>query len=447
MPAVVAAENMRTITEPAAASHSAKICLQQNMDFENMVPSTSLGDLSGVDILRQSSANHRCRQNSFSNILGSSMASLAASQTQQQTQAVRAPATGSSANNRRGGLSDITNLNRNGCQNVKGKVSTGQRVKRPSDSLQAGATVHDTGHALARLQARPVAPPVPQTWMALESVSPVEISSPEHEQDATDLRNPQECKEYESEIIAGLFAEETLYMPRSDYMVSQADINGKMRAILLDWLVEVHMKYKLRRATLYLAVNLIDRYLAVQPIARNRLQLVGVVCMFVAAKVEQINPPRVADFVYITDNTYTKEDVLSMECAMLSSLGFNIAVPTQAHFLDCLLKANQCLVKEYRALVDYLLELALVDVRMIKHEPSKVVSAALLLSNEILGRPIWPETMVLISRYSSTALRGCAEELRALLRAAPSGTLQAVRRKYLLQQHCSIARVPEVLRA
>jgi len=283
--------------------------------------------------------------------------------------------------------------------------------------------------------------------MALEGVSPVEISSPENDQDASHQRNPQECKEYESEIIAGLFAEENLYMPRPDYMAGQADINGKMRAILIDWLVEVHMKYKLRRETLYLAVNLIDRYLAVQPIPRNRLQLVGVVCMFVAAKVEQINPPQVADFVYITDNTYTKEDVLSMECTMLSSLGFIIAVPTKAHFLEYLLEANQCVVEEYRALVDYLLELALVDVRMIKHEPSKVVSAALLLSNEVMGRPAWPAKMVQISRYSDTVLRGCAEELRALLRAAPSGTLQAVRKKYLLQQHCSIARLPEVLRA
>jgi cyclin B len=285
--------------------------------------------------------------------------------------------------------------------------------------------------------------------MAMEAISPVatEMSISELEQDASGLRNPQECKEYESEIVAGLFVEETLHMPRPDYIAFQTDLNGKMRAILIDWLVEVHMKYKLRRETLYLAVSLIDRYLARQPVLRSRLQLVGVVGMFVAAKFEQIHPPPVVDFVYITDNTYTKEDIMSMECSMLSALSFDVAVPTQAHFFDYLLKSNQCDAEEYRALVDYLLELALVDVRMIKYAPSRLVSAALLLSNEIVGRPAWPQRMVQISRYSGTALRVCADELRALLRAAPSGALQAVRKKYSLQQHCSIARLPKVLEA
>eukprot|EP00930_Biecheleria_cincta_P002971 TRINITY_DN10391_c0_g5_i1.p1 TRINITY_DN10391_c0_g5~~TRINITY_DN10391_c0_g5_i1.p1 ORF type:complete len:438 (-),score=74.45 TRINITY_DN10391_c0_g5_i1:197-1510(-) len=437
MPAFSAPVSLQTNTESAsintlATGRGRRSCPRQNMESENMCLSTSLGNLHCLNIQRRSTAS-RCRQI----VAGPSMAHLAASQTQQQMQS-------------RGGLSDITNLAENGYQNVKGKLSTGQCLKRPSDALQSGTTAHATRHAPApgmcsgRLPARPVAPPPPQTLMPLEVISPVpaEIGSPEQHR-----RNPQECKEYEAEIVAGLFAEERLHMPRPDYMASQPDLNGKMRAILLDWLVEVHMKYKLRRETLYLAVSIIDRYLAVQPVPRNRLQLVGVVGMFVAAKVEQINPPQVADFVYITDNTYTKEEVLSMECTMLSALSFSIAVPTQAHFLDYLLKANQCDTEEHRALVDYLLELALVDVRMIRHEPSKVVSSALLLSNEVMGRPVWPERMVQISRYADATLRGCVEELRSLLRAAPSGTLQAVRKKYVLQQYCSIARLPEVLQA
>jgi len=364
------------------------------------------------------------------------MAHVTAPQTQQQMQA-------------RGGLSDITNLAEHVCQNVKGKLSTGQRLP-PSDVLQCETTAHAKqqppapGMGSGGLPARLVAPALPQAWLPLEVMSPMlaVIGSPEQHR-----RNPQECEEYEAEILAALFTEETLSMPHPDYMASQVHINGRMRALVIDWLVKVHMKYKLRRETLPLAVNLIDRYLAVQTVPRNRLQLVGAVCMFVAAKVEEITPPQVAHFVHISNNNFTEEDVLNVESTILSSLGFSIAVPTQAHFLDPLLKANQCDVEEYTALVDYLLELALIDVRMIRHEPSKVVSAALLLSNEIMGRPVWPEKMVQISRHSYTALRGCAAELLALLRAAPSGMLQAVREKYLLQQHSSIARLPEVLAA
>lgn len=358
-----------------------------------------------------------------------------ASQTQQQMQG-------------RDGLTDITNLAEHGCQNKKGKLSTRQGPP-PSDAVQSQTTADATRQPPAPSMvsggppARPVAPALPQAWVPVE-VIPLALAEIGSEQDQ---RNPQECKEYEAEILAALFAEETLSMPRPDYMASQAGINGRMRAILIDWLIKVHMKWKLRRETLYLAVNLIDRYLAVQTVSRNRLQLVGAAGMLVAAKVEEIIPPRLAHFVHISNNIFTEEELRNAAWTMLSSLGFSTTVPTQAHLLDPLLKANECVVEEYIALVHYLLELALVDVRMIRHEPSKVVSAALLLSNEIMGRPAWPEKMVRISRHSYTALRGCAAELRALLRAAPSGTLQAVREKYLLQQHSSIARLPDVLAA
>merc|ERR1719159_1805584 len=114
-----------------------------------------------------------------------------------------------------------------------------------------------------------------------------------------------------------------------------------MRAILIDWLVEVHMKYRLRHETLFLTVNIIDRYLAHVPVMRRRLQLVGVVAMFVAAKFEEIYPPKVQDFVYITDNAYTKDEVLATECQLLQALSFQLVVPTPSSFLDRLARLNR----------------------------------------------------------------------------------------------------------
>merc|ERR1719343_1912729 len=102
-------------------------------------------------------------------------------------------------------------------------------------------------------------------------------------------------------------------------MDTQTEITPKMRTILVDWLIEVHMKYKLRNESLHLTLNLIDRYLTRMPVMRTRLQLVGVVAMFIAAKFEEIDPPKVTDFVYITDNAYTKEDILFMECTVLTT--------------------------------------------------------------------------------------------------------------------------------
>lgn len=91
-----------------------------------------------------------------------------------------------------------------------------------------------------------------------------------------------------------------------------------MRAILVDWLVEVHLKFKLVPETLYLTVNLIDRYLELVQVPRQKLQLIGVTAMLIASKYEEIYAPEVRDFVYITDRAYTKEEILDQEFDMLT---------------------------------------------------------------------------------------------------------------------------------
>jgi cyclin B len=249
----------------------------------------------------------------------------------------------------------------------------------------------------------------------------------------------QGIAEYTSEIFGQLFRDEALFLPDANYIETQTEINGKMRGILVDWLVEVHMKYRSRPETLYLTINLIDRFLSRIAILRKRLQLVGVVAMFIASKFEEITPPEVADFVYITDNAYTKEDILQMECSMLTALNFHIVVPTAAHFLDRLQQANRSDAVQQQV-CRYLVELQLLEIRMIRHLPSHVVAAATLVSNELLGRqPAWPPIMVQVTRYSEAELRFCADELRSIFEAAPNNSLQAVRKRYSIEQHLSVS--------
>merc|ERR1711939_1145221 len=92
-----------------------------------------------------------------------------------------------------------------------------------------------------------------------------------------------------------------------------------MRAILVDWLVEVHSKYRLQDEALWLTVQIVDRYLQTTQVMRNRLQLIGVAAMLIAAKFEEIHPPEVRDFAYITDNTYSKLEILDMEAVILNA--------------------------------------------------------------------------------------------------------------------------------
>ncbi len=99
--------------------------------------------------------------------------------------------------------------------------------------------------------------------------------------------------------------------PSTAYMETlQRDIQPNMRAILMDWVVEVAAEYKLVSDTLFLAASFVDRYLSCRAIDRTQLQLVGVAALFLAAKYEEIYPPQLNDFVFVAASTYTREQVL-----------------------------------------------------------------------------------------------------------------------------------------
>lgn len=124
------------------------------------------------------------------------------------------------------------------------------------------------------------------------------------------------------------------WMPSPDYMASQKDINEKMRKILIDWMLKVHNKFKLLPETLYLTVNIIDRYLSNEIVTRKVLQLIGVTAMHIACKYEEIYPPEANDFVYITDNAYSKKELLDSEYKILKSLNFDLTFTSAYRHLE-----------------------------------------------------------------------------------------------------------------
>ncbi len=107
---------------------------------------------------------------------------------------------------------------------------------------------------------------------------------------------------------------------------------------------------------------------------KSRLQLVGVTALLIASKYEEIYPPEMKDFVFITDGAYTKQDVLTMEYHILSTLGFDITFPTSLRFMERYLRmlGNECITAQY---AHFLIELALIDINMLIY-PSNVVAAS-----------------------------------------------------------------------
>lgn len=141
-----------------------------------------------------------------------------------------------------------------------------------------------------------------------------------------------EVEEYQKDILCYLKESELKHRPKPGYMLKQPDITQSMRTILVDWLVEVCEEYRLQNETLCLAISYIDRFLSYMSVVRAKLQLVGTAAMFIAAKYEEIYPPDVGEFVYITDDTYTRSQVLRMEQLILKVLSFDLSVPTSLVF-------------------------------------------------------------------------------------------------------------------
>ena len=213
-----------------------------------------------------------------------------------------------------------------------------------------------------------------------------------------------------------------------------------MRAILIDWLVDVHLKFKLLPETLFLTVNIIDRYLEKNAIMRQKLQLVGVAAMLIACKYEEIYAPEIKDFVYVTDKAYTKEDILFMEGTILSVLDFNLTFTSSFRFLERYAHLSE-FDEKMVTMARYLLEISLVEYKMLKYSQSNLASSAVYLVNKIKKRDAWNEIMVRNTRYQESQIRQCARDLCLLMQNIEKSNLQAVRKKFSAPKFFEVAKI------
>ncbi|KAG2498525.1 hypothetical protein HYH03_003775 [Edaphochlamys debaryana] len=268
--------------------------------------------------------------------------------------------------------------------------------------------------------------------------------SPLPDIDSGDRLNPLMAADYVNDIYYFYKRVEPKYKVPHDYMTKQTDINDKMRAILIDWLVEVHLKFKLMPETLFLTVNLIDRFLTEKQVTRKNLQLVGVTSMLIASKYEEIWAPEVRDFVYISDRAYTKEQILGMEKVMLNTLKFHLTLPTTYNFLARDLKAaNMHFDKDVTMLSSYLIELAQVDAGMLKHNYSLIAVAALHVAMCSYEKAdTYPRALEKHCGYTLDEVQPVACQLAELMQKAPTSSLTAVWKKYSSTKYNEAAKRP-----
>jgi hypothetical protein len=282
-----------------------------------------------------------------------------------------------------------------------------------------------------------------------------------------------------SEYVAGMYqyfrTKEQTTSVRPLYMERQPHINEKMRSILTDWLVEVHLKFKLVPETLYLTINLIDRFLEKYEVPRPKLQLVGVTSLLIASKYEEIYPPEIRDLVYICDRAYTKQEVrrywqfvhekkilfkhakvfltfnpififyqiLAMEETILRTLKYQVTIPSAHAFLVRYLKAAHA-DRRMVQLACYILDGTLQSYKLLNFYPSQLAAAAVFIARRCIGRNTWSPTLLVHAGY-------CEEEVIPVARAVlqekfnSSPDLHAVNKKYSSSRYGNVAETTLVI--
>ncbi|XP_057204286.1 G2/mitotic-specific cyclin-B1-like isoform X4 [Triplophysa rosa] len=189
---------------------------------------------------------------------------------------------------------------------------------------------------------------------------------------------------------------------RPCYLEGQ-EITGAMRAVAIDWLMQVQGEFKLRQETMFMTVNLIDSFLQKTAVPKKYFQLVCVTAMLIASKYEEIYPPTVGDFAFVTDGTYTCEDMRRMEKIILKTLNYSLGKPVAPHFLQRACKVGQAGPRE-QEFATFLMELAVLDYDLVHVAPSLIAAAAFAASLRILGSGEWSSILQHYTGYKEETL-------------------------------------------
>ncbi|XLS67980.1 hypothetical protein HN51_019003, partial [Arachis hypogaea] len=229
----------------------------------------------------------------------------------------------------------------------------------------------------------------------------------------------------------------------SNYMNSQNEINEKMRSITVDWLIDVHWRFNLMPETLYLTINIIDRYLSLTVIPKAELQLVGICSLLLACKYEEIVTPKVKVFAKLTDDAYTNKQIVDMENAILEKLEWYLTVPTPYMFLDRFIRVPEQPDIELKNMVFFLAELGLMHYQIVLHCPSLIAAATVLAARYALNRnPFWTEILKLRTGYVAEQIMECSKMLIRFQSSAADSKLDTVIQKFSNPERGAIALLP-----
>lgn len=203
-------------------------------------------------------------------------------------------------------------------------------------------------------------------------------------------------EEYRDEIRSYMHDMEQYTMSSTQSMDQQPEIRWHMRPCLVDFLVEVHFTFRLRPETLYLTLNIIDRYVSRRIVYIKHYQLVGCAALWIAAKFEDSKErvPTVHDLVQICRDTYEESAFIQMEGHVLSTIQWTLGHPTAEAWLRLMCCGTSLEEPIIQHVARFLMEITLFYREFVKYPPSSIALAALTLAHFLCGkaRRLWEET-------------------------------------------------------
>ena len=198
--------------------------------------------------------------------------------------------------------------------------------------------------------------------------------------------DPQYVVEYSKEIMNNVKFNEKINYPlyEKNFLKFHPKLSEFKRAVLVDWLIHVQYNFELLENTLFLTINLMDRMLeATKNIKMECFQLLGVSCMFIASKYEEIYPPELHDFLYLCGDKYKKKEILLYEIHILEKLNFDILCVNPFIFLDRYYLLYEVENKQIYFMAQMLIELCYFSLDLMKYGSDLLAHSMLFLAMKI----------------------------------------------------------------
>lgn len=257
--------------------------------------------------------------------------------------------------------------------------------------------------------------------------SPLDLPENVEDFDKSQLRELSSEAHYAYDVFQYYKEKELKYLV-PNYMHQQIHISKSMRAVLVDWMVEVQESFELNHETLYLAVKMVDHYLSKKVIVKDKFQLLGGTCLLMAAKYDERIPPSIEDFLYICDDAYGRRDIILMEMEVFKRLNYFLGFPLSYRFLRRYARCSK-LSMETLTLSRYILETSLMEYDLVHERDSKIAAGSLLLALKMRDQT-WSPELTYYSGYQESELTSLMYRLNEMISCSVKSSTKTIKNKY-----------------